>query len=57
VIKPVIDKRFAIALLLVMGAASVPPCRVMAAPEKNDGPAGQPANSRIRQERKPVHRV
>jgi uncharacterized protein YkwD len=43
VIKPVIDKRFAIALLLVMGAASVPPCRVMAAPEKNDGPAGQPA--------------
>ena len=43
VIKPVIDKRFAIALLLVTVTASVSPCRVQAAPGENDGPAGQSA--------------
>ena len=47
VIKPVIDfaidRRFAMAVLLAMLAASVPPCRVMAAPGENGGPAGQPA--------------
>ena len=37
-----IDRRFAMALLLVMGAASVPLSRLMAAPGGND-PAGQSA--------------
>ena len=36
-----IDKRFAMALLLVMVAGSVPLHRVMAAPGENDGLAGQ----------------
>jgi uncharacterized protein YkwD len=43
VIKPVIHKRFAIALLLMTVAASVPPCQVLAAPGENGGPAGQSA--------------
>jgi uncharacterized protein YkwD len=43
VIKPVIDKRFAMAVLLGMIAASVEPCRVMAAPGENGGPARQSA--------------
>ncbi len=43
VIKPVIDKRFAIALLLLVVAALVSPRRAMAAPGENDGPAGQSA--------------
>ncbi|MGA9305327.1 MAG: CAP domain-containing protein [Candidatus Sulfotelmatobacter sp.] len=43
VIKPVINKRFAVAVLLGMIAASAEPCRVMAAPEENGGPAGQSA--------------
>jgi uncharacterized protein YkwD len=44
VIDRVIDRRFAIALLLVAGAASVlPPSQVMAAFQGNDGPAGQSA--------------
>jgi uncharacterized protein YkwD len=39
-----IDRRFAIALLLVMGAASVPPSvRVMAASDGNPDPAEKPA--------------
>ena len=43
VIKPVIDKRFAMAVLLGMIAASVEPCRVMAAPGENGSPARQSA--------------
>ncbi|MFZ0138321.1 MAG: CAP domain-containing protein [Candidatus Sulfotelmatobacter sp.] len=38
-----IDKRFAIALLLVVGAASLPLSRVIAAPGEYSGPAGQSA--------------
>src|SRR5271156_2078699 len=39
----VIEKRFAISLLLVMGAASLPLSRAMAAPGENGGAAGQSA--------------
>jgi uncharacterized protein YkwD len=39
----VINRRFAIALLLVIGAAAVPLSRVMAAPRGNDNPGGQSA--------------
>jgi uncharacterized protein YkwD len=43
VIKPVINKRFAIALLLLLVAALVSPRRAMAASGENGGPAGQSA--------------
>jgi uncharacterized protein YkwD len=43
VIDKAIEGRFVMALLLMMGAALVPPPRVLAVPAGNDGPAGQSA--------------